>query len=217
MCKHTCTETRTHTHAQSFLTATGTWRFISVFSISDLHKHLEGNRMGNMKSRAPVKSMAKLPLTSAILILPLNLKSMRLFVYFLVQILSSNNINTEKITACQQSSTEIGRFFFEGVYASFEFSLIRVDSSHSIWTQIKTEISNSAHRTLMYSIWIGLRSFCLHFHALRFITSFRTRNLQQNPAEATSFHLVSWHNYLTSGTTCMSECIPKVITQWYVG
>lgn len=63
-----------------------------------------------MKSWAPVKPMAKFPLTSAIFLLPLNLKSMRLFVYFLVQILSSNDINTGKITACQQSSTEIGRF-----------------------------------------------------------------------------------------------------------
>lgn len=63
-----------------------------------------------MKSWAPVKSMAKLPSTSVILILPLNLKSMRLFIYFLVQILSFNDINTRKITACQQSSTEIGRF-----------------------------------------------------------------------------------------------------------
>lgn len=169
-----------------------------------------------MKSSAPVKSMAKLPLTSAILILPLNLKSMRLFVYFPVQILSLNDINTEKNNCLSAELYRNWQVLFEGVYASFFFDLIRVDSSCSVWTQIKREISNSAHRIFMYSIWIALRSFCLHFHALRFVTSFRTRNLQQNSAKATSSHLVSGPNYLTSGTTYTGEYMPTVITQWYL-
>lgn len=32
-----------------------------------------------------------------------------------------------------------------------------------------------------------MRSFCLHFHALRFVASFRTRNLQQNQILSPSF------------------------------
>lgn len=77
-----------------------------------------------MKSWGSVKSWQNSHCASAILFLALNLKSMCLFVYFHVPILSSNDINTGEITSCHHNSTEIGRFCFKAFMQAS--SLIRL-------------------------------------------------------------------------------------------